>query len=58
MKRVVFRFVDGIEPNHMNIPGDCIDVRDGFVVVWNGEFIIAMVKQEIVTFVCISEKKE
>ena len=57
MKRVVFRFA-GIEPDHMNIAGDFIDFRDGFIVVWNGDFIVAMVRQEFVNYVCISEKKD
>ena len=58
MKRVVFRFIEDIDLTHINIQGDCIDVRDGFIVVWNGDLIVAMVKQEIVKLVYISEKKD
>lgn len=58
MKRVVFRFIEGMEPNHMNIPGDCIDMRDGFIFVWDGENVVAIVRQDIVNYVCISERKD
>ena len=58
MKRVVFKFTDAIEPNHMNIPGDCIDMRDGFIYVWDGDLVVAIVRAEMVNMVCISEKKE
>ena len=55
MKRVVFKFTDG---DGMNIPGDCIDMRDEFIFVWDGELVVAMVRRDIVNCVCISEKKE
>jgi hypothetical protein len=58
VKRVVFKFKDGIAPDHMNIAGDCFDLRDGFIYVWNGEDVVAMVRVDIVNLVCISEKKE
>ena len=58
MKRVVFKFKEGIEPDHMNIPGDCIERREEFIYVWDGEFVAAMVRTEIVNMVCISEKKD
>lgn len=58
MKRVVFKFKEDIEPNHMNIPGDCIDMRDDFIYVWDGDFVVAIVRTEIVNMVCMSEKKE
>lgn len=58
IKRVVFKFKDGIAPDHMNIAGDCFDLRDGFIYVWNGEDVVAMVRVDIINYVCISEKKE
>ena len=58
MKRVVIKFTEGIEPNHINIPGDCIERRDDFIYVWDGDIVVAIVRTEIVNMVCISEKKE
>ena len=58
MKRVVVTFKEGIEPNHMNIPGDGIERRDEFIYVWEGEFVVAMVRTDTVNMVCISEKRE
>ena len=55
MKRVVFKFKDG---DGMNIQGDYIDMRDEFIYVYNGDYIVAIVRHEIVNIVCISEKKE
>lgn len=55
MKRVVFKFKDG---DGMNIPGDYIDIRDDFIIVYNGEYIVAIVRHDTVNLVCISEKKE
>ena len=55
MKRVVFQFTNG---DGMNIPGDCIDMRDEFIFVWNGEYVVAMVRRDIVNAVCISEKNK
>ena len=34
MTRVVIRFKDG---EHMNIPADCIDIRDGWIFAWKGD---------------------
>lgn len=58
MKRVVFSFIEGIDPPRMNLQGDYIDRRDDFIFVWNGEDIVAIVRPELVNMVCISEKKE
>lgn len=54
MKRVVFKFKDG---DGMNIPGDYIEIRDDFIIVYNGEYIVAIVRHDIVNLVCISERK-
>lgn len=53
--RVIIRFKDG---EHLNIPADCIDLRDEWVIAWNGESIVAIVKAEEVNVCYISEKKE
>lgn len=55
MKRVVFKFKDG---DGMNLPGDYIEMRDDFIFVFNGEYVVAIVRADIVNIVCISEKKE
>lgn len=55
MKRVVFKFKDG---DGMNLPGDYIEHRDEFIYVFNGEYVVAIVRADIVNIVCISEKKE
>lgn len=55
MKRVVIKFKDG---DHMNIQGDYIDMKDEFIYVYNGDYIVAIVRHDIVNIVCISEKKE
>lgn len=55
MTRVIIKFKDG---EHLNIPADCIDIRDGWVFAWKGEFIVAIAKAEEVNVCYISEKKE
>lgn len=54
MKRVIIKFKDGV---CQNIPGDCIDIRDGWVMAWDGEYIVAIAKAEEVVSCHISEKK-
>lgn len=54
MSRVVFRFKDG---EHHNISADCIDLREGWIFAWKGEYIVAIVKAEEVISCIISEKK-
>jgi hypothetical protein len=55
MTRVIIRFKDG---EHMNIPADCIDIRDGWIFAWKGDFIVAIVKADEVISCHLSEKKE
>ena len=55
MTRVIIRFKDG---EHMNIPADCIDYRDGWIVAWNGDSIVAISKADEVVSCHLSEKKE
>jgi hypothetical protein len=55
MARVIIRFKDG---EHLNIPADCIDIRDGWIMAWKGDYIVAIAKAEEVNVCYISEKKE
>ena len=55
MTRVIIRFKDG---QHLNLPADCIDIRDQWVIAWNGEAIVVMAKVEGVDVCYLSEKKE
>lgn len=54
MTRVIIRFKDG---EHLNIPADCIDIRDGWILAWKGEDIVAIAKAEEIISCHISEKK-
>ena len=58
MKRVVIKFRGGIDPDHMNIPGDCFDIQGDFIYVGCEGKIVAMIRTDIVNYICISEKKE
>ena len=55
MTRVIIRFKDG---EHLNIPADCIDIRDGWVMAWDGESLVAIAKAEGVNVCYMSDKKE
>jgi hypothetical protein len=55
MARVIIKFKNG---DHMNIPGDCIDYRDGWIIAWKGDFIVAIAKADEVVSCHLSEKKE
>lgn len=53
MKRVYIRFNFD---DHMNIEADYI-YRDGeFILIYNGDNLIAMVRPEFVDVICITEK--
>lgn len=54
MTRVIIKFKDG---EHLNIPADCIDIRDGCIIAWNGDFIVVIAKADEVNACYISEKK-
>lgn len=55
MTRVIIRFKND---DHLNIPADCIDIRDGWIVAWKGEDMVAIARAEEVNVCYISEKKE
>lgn len=54
MTRVIIRFKDG---EHMNIPADCIDIRDGWIFAWKGDALVVIVKAEEIISCHMSEKK-
>lgn len=55
MTRVIIRFKDG---EHINLPADSIDNRDGWLVAWNGENIVVIADMSEVNVCYLSEKKE
>lgn len=55
MTRVVVKFKDG---SHINLPADAIDIRDGWVMAWNGEALVVITVAEGVETCYLSEKKE
>ena len=55
MSRVIIRFKNG---DHINLAGDCIDIRDGWVMAWRGDALVAIVREDEVNICYISEKKE
>ena len=55
MSRCIIKFANG---EYINLPADCIDIRDGWVMAWKGDYIVAIVKAEEVLACYISEKKE
>jgi hypothetical protein len=55
MARVIFNLRDD---SFINIEADAIDKRDGFVMAWNGEFVVALVNEQEVKSCYISERKE
>ena len=58
MKHVVIQFRYNLNPNVLNLPGDSFDTHGEFTYVGcNGE-IIAMIRTDIIDYICISEKKE
>lgn len=55
MSRVIIKLKDGTV---INIPADCMDFRDGWVIAWNGDNIVAIAKGDEVSVCYLSEKKE
>lgn len=55
MSRVIIKLKDG---TCINIPADGIDYREGWVIAWYGENIVAIAKGDEVTVCYLSEKKE
>ena len=55
MSRAIIKLKDG---THINIPSDCIDLRDDFILAWDGECLVAIVRVDDVSVCYLSEKKE
>ena len=55
MSRAIIKLKDD---TYINIPADAIDLRDGFIMAWNGDYLVAIVKADEVTVCYLSEKKE
>ena len=55
MTRVIIKFTNG---DHLNLPADCVDIRDGWIIAWKGEAIVVIAKMEEVNVCYMSEKKE
>jgi hypothetical protein len=53
--RVIIRFKDG---EHLNIPAECIDIREGWIYAWKGDYIVVIAKADDVITCYLSEKKE
>ena len=41
----------------INIPADAIDIREGWIMAWRGDFVVAMVKEDEVKLCYLSEQK-
>ena len=52
---VVVKFKNG---EYLNLPADCIDLRDGWFFAWCGDYIVAIVRADEVVSCHLSEKKE
>lgn len=55
MAKVIIKFKNG---EHINIPADCIELRDEWIYAWRGDYIVVIVRAEEVIACYISEKKE
>ena len=55
MTRCLIKFTNG---EYINIQADCIDLREGWIYAWRGDYIVAIVKADEVSACYISEKKE
>ena len=55
MTRLIIKFKNG---EHINLPADCIDIRDGWIVAWQGENIVVIANMDEVYVCYLSEKKE
>ena len=53
--RAIIRFKDN---SYINISADYIATQDDFVKVWNGENLVAMVRQDEVSACYLSERRD
>ena len=55
MTRVIIKFKNG---EHINLPADCLDFHDGWIMAWNGDSLVVVADATEVNVCYISEKKE
>ena len=55
MTRLIIKCNNG---DFLNIRADCFDLRNGWIMAWEGECLVAYVKAELVDICYISERKE
>lgn len=55
MKRIFVRFKNG---ETINLMGDCIDLRDGKVLAWNGDGLIMIADETEVAECHLTQKQE
>lgn len=55
MPRAIFKLSNG---DFINVPADAIDVRENWICAWDGEDIVAIVKEGIVDSCHLSKQKE
>ena len=55
MKKVIIKFSDN---TFFNAPADFIDIRDGMVIAWDGENMVAVAKLDAINCCYLSDKKE
>jgi hypothetical protein len=55
MPRAIFKLNNG---DFINVPADAIDVRENWICAWDGEDIVAIVKEGIVDSCHLSKQKE
>lgn len=44
------------DESYVNIPADCIDYRDEFIMAWNGEALVVIAKADNVELCYLTEK--
>lgn len=54
MSRVIIKFSNG---EGVNLEADCIDTRDGWLIAWKGEDIVAIVRLELIDACYLSKQK-
>ena len=53
MKRIVIKCKDDL---HINVEGDFFRLDDDFLLAWNGDALVAIVKTELVQMAYIADK--
>lgn len=53
--RAIIKLKDG---TYINIPSDGIDIRDPWIMTWQGDYLAAIVRADEVVTCYLSERKE